>query len=96
MTSNPSIFEKAILGSPDYDDDARGDGRGGQVGAEEIYDASRSRTSSWRRRRAAPGLGGTDHADGFVSLEVEPELARDTEGTLAQARAFGSASTGPT
>ncbi|MGI8946244.1 MAG: bifunctional transaldolase/phosoglucose isomerase [Thermoleophilaceae bacterium] len=85
VTSNPAIFEKAILGSDDYDADiARLAGEG--LDAREIYlclaitdvqmacDVLRG---VWER------AGG---ADGFVSLEVEPSLAFDTEATLRQAR----------
>src|SRR5204863_1743691 len=40
------------------------------------------------RRRAAPVWEEQDHDDGFVSLEVDPDLAHDSDGTLEQVRAF--------
>src|SRR5436305_10169973 len=87
VTSNPSIFEKAILGSNDYDDDL-------SEGAQENLDA---REIFWRLeirdlQGAADVLAGvhreSNGRDGFVSLEVSPELAHDTEGTLKEVREF--------
>jgi transaldolase/glucose-6-phosphate isomerase len=87
VTSNPSIFEKAILGSNDYDDDL-------SEGARENLDA---REIFWRLeirdlQGAADVLSGvhreSNGRDGFVSLEVSPELAHDSEGTLNEVREF--------
>jgi transaldolase/glucose-6-phosphate isomerase len=87
VTSNPSIFEKAILGSTDYDEEleilARQDNT-----AKQIYDHL-----AIRDLKAAADVMGAVHRetngqDGFVSLEVSPDLAFDTEGTLEQARDF--------
>jgi transaldolase/glucose-6-phosphate isomerase len=93
VTSNPTIFEKAIAGSADYDQDLHrlvDEGRS----VEEIYEA----LALDDIRRAADLLhkvydgptwlttGQTDGADGYVSLEVSPTLAYDTEGTIAEAR----------
>src|SRR3954453_16081779 len=89
VTSNPSIFEKAILGSSDYNEDLVAMAKEG-MDAKAIYDAIAIKDvqlatdvlrSTWEQ------LG---HADGFFSLEVQPELARDTEGTLESARAYWS------
>ncbi len=85
VTSNPSIFEKAIAGSDDYDPDLRRlVDAGKSVG--EIYEALAFEDI----RRAAdflhPVYEKTDGGDGFVSLEVDPELAHDTGGTVEQAR----------
>jgi transaldolase / glucose-6-phosphate isomerase len=87
VTSNPAIFEKAILGSTDYDDQLEQCARDGVDGRE-----------TYRRlvvrdvQRAADVLrrvwDDTDRFDGYVSLEVEPDLANDTEGTLESARLF--------
>ncbi len=85
LTSNPAIFEKAISNSSDYDDD--------------IASLSKQKTSNDEIffglaikdiKRAAdffkPVYDEAKGADGFVSLEVSPHLARDTEGTIKQAR----------
>ena len=65
--------------------------RAGQRGprrARAIYERDRGQGRPDRRRRAAPGLGRAERADGYVSLEVAPALAHDTEGTLEQARDY--------
>jgi transaldolase/glucose-6-phosphate isomerase len=88
VTSNPSIFEKAILGSEDYDDDLR------RMADEGLDTAAIFRRLSVRDVQLAadvlrPVWERAEHADGFVSLEVSPELARDTAGnTLEEARAL--------
>ncbi len=85
VTSNPTILEKAIVGSTDYDEDLRRLVDEGKS-VEEIYEALVLDDI----RRAAdllrPIYEQTDGADGFVSLEVNPALAHDTEGTVAEAR----------
>ena len=87
MTSNPSIFEKAITGSHDYDDAIRNASREGKT-AKEIYE----RLTISDVQKAAdiflPTFDKTKCRDGFVSLEVSPHLARDTEGTIAEAHAL--------
>ena len=85
VTSNPSIFEKAIAGSADYDDDLKALVESGRS-VEEIYEA----LALDDIRRAAdvlrPLYDETEGADGYVSLEVSPTLAHDTGGTVAEAR----------
>ena len=85
VTSNPSIFEKAIAGSADYDEDLQRLVEEGKS-VEEVYEALALEDI----RRAADLLREvyeqTDGADGYVSLEVSPTLAHDTEGTIAEAR----------
>jgi transaldolase len=85
VTSNPAIFEKAINGSADYDDEIRALGKQGKDAAGDlracaIDDVGRAadyfRPSTTRRRAR----------DGFVSIEVSPKLAHDTDGTVAEAR----------
>ena len=85
MTSNPAIFEKAITGSPDYDDDI---GRLAAHGrsAVEIYEALAISDIQQAADRLSSVYDATDGADGYVSLEVSPELADDTTGTIAEAR----------
>ena len=85
VTSNPAIFEKAILGSEDYDDDIEklaGEG----LDAVEIYLNLAIKDVQMGCDVMRPVWEDSDHADGFVSLEVEPSLAFDTEKTLEQAR----------
>src|SRR3954453_13472604 len=87
VTSNPAIFEKAILGSSDYDEQIAqlsGDG----LDAKQIYEQiaiTDVQLACDVLRGVWDEAGG---ADGFVSLEVEPGFAHDTAATLAQARDF--------
>jgi transaldolase/glucose-6-phosphate isomerase len=87
VTSNPSIFEKAILGSSDYDDDLAAMAKEGK-NAKEIYDAIAIKDVQMGLDVLLPVWHALEHKDGFVSLEVQPELARDTEGTLRSARSY--------
>lgn len=85
VTSNPSIFDEAIASSNDYEDAIRTLARQGRS-VEEIYETITTEDV----RRAADVFRPTyDHlqgGDGFVSLEVNPHLAHDTAGTIAEAR----------
>ncbi len=87
VTANPAIFEKAILGSDDYDDALASMAKEG-LDAQEIYE----RIAVDDVRAAADVLRGiydqVGGLDGFVSLEVAPDLAHDTEGTLAEVRMY--------
>jgi len=87
VTSNPAIFEKAILGSNEYDD--------------QVADLAREGADSRRifREIAQQDVGmacdvmrrvydATDGLDGYVSLEVDPDLAFNMDDTLAQAREY--------
>ncbi|HWE80262.1 MAG TPA: transaldolase [Gaiellaceae bacterium] len=84
LTSNPSIFQKAIAGGGAYDDqirecleqteDARAIFR--QLAVADVRDACDVFRSVW---------DGTEGRDGYVSLEVDPDLAFDTKGTFEQA-----------
>jgi len=85
MTSNPTIFEKAIGGSTDYDDDLE------KAGSTETSDRAAFETLAVQDVREAADLfrsvyDSTGGADGFVSLEVAPDVARDTEGSVREAR----------
>jgi transaldolase len=85
VTSNPTIFEKAIAGSTDYDDDIRKLAIQGKT-AEQIYQTLAVQDV----QEATDALRGvydkSGGRDGFVSLEVSPHLADDTDGTIAEAR----------
>ncbi len=84
MTSNPTIFEKAIAGSGDYDDDIRrlaGDGAdAAQVVESLMVDDVRAACDVFR-----PVYDAHPNGDGTVSLEVAPTLAHDTDATIAEA-----------
>src|SRR3954449_10786796 len=87
VTSNPAIFEKAILGSPDYDDDLAAAAREG-LSAREVYRALAVRDVQLAADVLRPVYDQTSGYDGYVSLEVAPRLAHDTESTLEQARMY--------
>jgi transaldolase/glucose-6-phosphate isomerase len=87
VTANPSIFEKAILGSPDYDEELAQLARD-NLEAREIYRKLAVEDVSLAADVLRPVWESTGGADGYVSLEVAPRLAHDTEGTLEQARQY--------
>jgi len=85
VTSNPTIFEKAINGSTDYNEAMRkliADGKSVQ----EIYEALVIEDIQRAADLFAPVYARTKGIDGYVSLEVSPLLAQDTEGTVAEAK----------
>jgi transaldolase/glucose-6-phosphate isomerase len=84
VTSNPTIFEKAITGSADYDAQLRQLVQAGK-GVAEIYedlvvDDIRNAADTLK-----PVYDKTDGLDGYISLEVSPKLAYDTRGTIDEA-----------
>ena len=85
MTSNPAIFEKAIAGSQDYDKDIRAMSLEGKD-EETIYEALSQRDVRSAADEFRPVYDRTDGEDGYVSLEVNPHLAHDTDGTVKEAR----------
>ncbi len=85
MTSNPSIFEKAITGSHDYDEDIRALALEGK-GVQAIYEALSVRDVQNAADEFRPLYDKTDGKDGYVSLEVNPHLAHDTKATIDEAR----------
>src|SRR4051812_1872285 len=87
VTSNPAIFEKAILGSDDYDDQLEELAKEGASGRD-TYRALVVRDVQGAADVLRSVYDATGHADGYVSLEVEPDLAHDTEGTLEAARLY--------
>jgi transaldolase len=90
MTSNPSIFEKAIADSHDYDEDIRAMALKGK-GAEAIYETLSQRDVQSAADEFRPLYDRTDGKDGYVSLEVNPHLAHDTKGTTEEARRLWAA-----
>ena len=85
MTSNPTIFEKAIAGSQLYDDDIRRLSDRGRT-AGQIFEALAVADVQAACDVFLPLFRSSDGAEGFVSLEVSPTLAQDTEGTIAEAQ----------
>jgi len=87
VTSNPAIFEKAILGSTDYDEQLKelaGEGKGPKdifedIAIQDVQMACDVLRDVWEQN---------DRNDGFVSIEVMPDIAHDTDATIAQARDY--------
>jgi transaldolase len=90
MTSNPAIFEKAIAESHDYDEEIRAMALEGK-GAEAIYETLSQRDVQCAADEFRPLYDSTDGNDGYVSLEVNPHLAHDTNGTIDEARRLSTA-----
>ncbi len=87
VTANPSIFENAILESPDYDRELVRLARR-HLDARAIYERIAIRDVQMAADVLAEVHSESHGRDGFVSLEVSPQLAYDTEGTLAEARSY--------
>ncbi len=85
ITSNPSIFEKAIAGSNDYTDLLTQLGKQG-LPTGQIYERIVVRDIQDSADKLLPVYKSTNRRDGYVSLEVSPTLARDTQGTIEEAR----------
>jgi transaldolase/glucose-6-phosphate isomerase len=85
VTSNPSIFEKAIVGSTDYEavitspEASKLDAKAlyEKLAIKDVQDAADILRPVWQESR---------YHDGYVSLEVSPLLAHDTAGTIEEAR----------
>lgn len=90
VTSNPAIFEKAIAGSNDYLAAIGSLVHEGKT-SDEIYQTLAVEDVQQAADDFRPVFDGTDGRDGFVSLEVSPYLARDTQGTIEEARRLWSA-----
>jgi len=87
LTSNPSIFAKAIEGSADYDEQFRSlIGEGSSI--EDCYWQLVVSDITDALAILRPVFDESEGLDGFVSVEVAPSLAHHTEGTLAAARAL--------
>ena len=89
VTSNPSIFEKAIAESDDYEETIRSLTLEGKA-AEEVYRLLTVEDIQMVADLLRPTYDRTDGQDGFVSLEVSPKLAHDTNGTIEEARRLWS------
>lgn len=84
VTSNPTIFEKAITGSTDYDEQMRSLINAGKS-VKEIYEALVIDDIGRAADILKPVYDKTDGVDGYISLEVNPRLAYDTKGTIEEA-----------
>lgn len=85
LTSNPTIFDHAIRNSPSYDEDIARKSAAAAAAETLFFElalADLSRAAELFR----PVFARTDEVDGWVSLEVSPLLAHDTDSTLAAAR----------
>jgi transaldolase len=90
VTSNPAIFEKSILGADEYDgqiEELTKEGRDARhiyraIAVKDVADACDVLRPVWEE---------SGHADGFVSLEVDPDLAHSTELTIKQAHEYWEA-----
>ncbi|MBI4330661.1 MAG: bifunctional transaldolase/phosoglucose isomerase [Chloroflexi bacterium] len=85
VTSNPTIFEKAIAGSADYDEALLELVRARRT-AMEIYETLAIEDIRGAADLLRPVYQSTGGADGFASLECNPLLAYDTDGTIKEAK----------
>lgn len=88
-TANPTIFEKAITGSTDYDEAVARLAAAGRS-APEIYEVIAIEDIRMAADVFRPVYEQTNGANGFVSIEVSPKLAHDTAGTIAEVKRFWS------
>jgi transaldolase len=86
VTSNPTIFQKAIAGSSDYDDQFRTLADQGTV--ESAYWTMVVQDVTDALAVLRPVYDASGGGDGFVSIEVAPSLAADTKGTIEAARSL--------
>jgi transaldolase len=84
VTSNPTIFEKAITAGGDYDDQLTPLARAGKSPAD-IFEALAIKDIQDAADVLRPAYDELDGADGFVSLEVSPKLANDTQASIDEA-----------
>ena len=85
LTSNPTIFEKAISSSDDYDESLVAHARRSDD-PQDLFEALAIEDIRAAADLLLPIYGSTGGADGFASLEVNPHLAHDTKGTIKAAR----------
>ncbi|MGM0383790.1 MAG: bifunctional transaldolase/phosoglucose isomerase [Thermodesulfobacteriota bacterium] len=85
VTFNPTIFEKVLAGSADYDEDLRSLFEQGKSDPE-IYEELAVEDIRATADMLRPMYKSTGGLDGYVSLEVSPQLAYDTDGTIAEAK----------
>ncbi|MCP3985132.1 MAG: bifunctional transaldolase/phosoglucose isomerase [bacterium] len=86
VTSNPAIFEKAVAGSTDYDPALQALVRQGVGDAKDLYERLAIEDIQLTADVLRPIWERTTRRDGYISLEVSPYLAHDTEGTVEEGR----------
>lgn len=86
VTSNPAIFTAAITGSPDYDQPLKALVSQGVGKAEDLYERMAIEDIQMACDVLYPVYKRTNRVDGYVSFEVSPYLANDTDGTIKDAR----------
>lgn len=87
VTSNPTIFQKAIAGSPAYDAQiAEIVAQNPTISTKDLFEALAIEDIQNAAQVLQPVYERTNGQDGYVSLEVSPDLARDTAGTIAEAK----------
>jgi transaldolase len=86
MTSNPAIFEKAVGETSDYDEALEELARDPDLDSVAVYEKLAVRDVQLAADVLRPVWEATRGRDGYVSLEVSPHLARDTDGSVAEAR----------
>jgi len=91
VTSNPSIFEKAIVKTSDYDPATRALIAQGATDALDVFEKLAFADIQLGCDVLRPVWEESGGSDGYVSLEVSPHLAHDTEGTIAEAHRFARA-----
>ena len=91
ITSNPSIWEKAIAGSTDYAGAIEALRREGDTDPKVVYEQLAIQDIRGAADAFRPVYEQTGRRDGLVSIEVSPDLAHDTEGTIAEAERLWSA-----
>jgi transaldolase/glucose-6-phosphate isomerase len=91
MTSNPSIFEKAIAGSDDYADSIAAMQKTGETDPMKLFEGLAIPDIQQACDVLKKVYDKSGRGDGFVSLEVSPYRAKDTEGTIADARRYWKA-----
>ena len=84
-TSNPTIFAKAITDSDRYDDQLRRLAAGGERDTQELFFSLALDDIRAAARLLRPAYEDSRGRDGFISFECTPDLADDTEATIAQA-----------
>lgn len=85
VTSNPTIFEKAVSASDEYDKEIKKLSKEGE-NALDIYDTLTTEDITAAARLLRGTYEKTNHLDGYVSIEVLPEFAHDPEKTVRSAR----------
>src|SRR5436190_12820226 len=87
VTANPTIFEKAISGSKDYDSAIDELAKQGKSSAD-IYKILLTEDIASAADIFRPTYDKTNALDGYISIEVAPSLAHDTQGTIKEALEF--------